>query len=220
MICFHTPVSVDQQIDMSNSVNPTDLCPKLRHKKAPNSPNHLGICQQSRWAAIDVLILIAVIGASGFLLIPHIKLLTFHTIAIVRGLTFAVREEVFGAPIIYGCLGVSILCTVVAVTGITVCLSRKCGRPGCRGLRMGAKFDIQLETEESLKNSSVFLGRDGVKKGVFELARDHHRELESELKKMAPPNGRAVLLFRGRCGCSVGIMEVPGPRKPPRKVKK
>ncbi|KAE9449283.1 hypothetical protein C3L33_18813, partial [Rhododendron williamsianum] len=63
---------------------------------------------------------------------------------------------------------------------------------------MGAKFDIQLETEESLKNSSVFLGRDGVKKGVFELARDHHRELESELKKMAPPNGRAVLLFRGR----------------------
>ncbi|KAF7129681.1 hypothetical protein RHSIM_Rhsim10G0032900 [Rhododendron simsii] len=102
--------------------------------------------------------------------------------------------------------------------GITVCLSRKCGRPGCRGLRMGAKFDIQLETEDSLKNSSGFLGRDGVKKGVFELACDHHRELESELKKMAPPNGRAVLLFRGRCGCSVGRMEVPGPRKPPRKV--
>ncbi|MCD7467776.1 hypothetical protein HAX54_005395, partial [Datura stramonium] len=30
---------------------------------------------------------------------------------------------------------------------------------------------------------------------------------------MAPPNGRAVLVFRGRCGCSIGTMEVPGPRK-------
>lgn len=63
------------------------------------------------------------------------------------------------------------------------------------------------------------MGKDGVKKGVFELARDHHIELESELKKMAPPNGEAVLVFRGRCGCSVGRMEVPGPKKS-RKVKK
>ncbi|KAL2492437.1 Uncharacterized protein Adt_28065 [Abeliophyllum distichum] len=62
-------------------------------------------------------------------------------------------------------------------------------------------------------------GRGRGRKGLFELPRDHHRELEAELKKMAPPNGRAVLVFRARCGCSVGRMEVPGPKKS-RKVKK
>ncbi|KAL4575218.1 hypothetical protein LXL04_022060 [Taraxacum kok-saghyz] len=30
---------------------------------------------------------------------------------------------------------------------------------------------------------------------------------------MAPINGRAVLVFRARCGCSVGRMEVLGPKK-------
>ncbi|KAH7845371.1 hypothetical protein Vadar_001295 [Vaccinium darrowii] len=221
MICFYTLVSVDQQIDMSNSVNSINPCSKLRQKKAPNSANYFSIpaCQQSRFAAIDVLILIAVIAALGFLLIPHVKLFTSYAIEFVRALVFAVKMEVSGAPVIYGCLGLSILCTVVAVLAITVCMSRKCGRPGCRGLRKAAKFDIQLETEEFVKNSSSFVGKDGVKKGVFKLALDHHIELESELKKMAPPNGKAVLVFKGRCGCSVGRMEVPGPKKP-RKVKK
>ncbi|KAL0709537.1 hypothetical protein Bca4012_016515 [Brassica carinata] len=42
------------------------------------------------------------------------------------------------------------------------------------------------------------------KKGLFELARDRRRELEAELKKMTPVNGRAVLVFRAKCGCCVG----------------
>ncbi|CAN7141055.1 unnamed protein product, partial [Brassica rapa subsp. narinosa] len=37
----------------------------------------------------------------------------------------------------------------------------------------------------------------GLQEGVV---RDHHRELEAELKKMAPINGRAVLVFRAKCG--------------------
>ncbi|KAL6960776.1 hypothetical protein U1Q18_038538 [Sarracenia purpurea var. burkii] len=204
---------------MANSVNPTDPCSKMRNNKKPhNSPNHLSIpsCRQSRSAAIDVLILIAVIGACGFLLFPHLKLLTFHTIEIVGSIVFVAREEVLRAPMIYGSLGLSIFCAVIAVLGITVCMSRKCGKLGCRGLKKAAEFDIQLETAECVKNSSSSnnLEKDCVKKGVFELPRDHHRELESELKKMAPVNGRAVLLFRARCGCSVGRMEVLGPKKP------
>ncbi|KAK4393120.1 hypothetical protein Sango_1782800 [Sesamum angolense] len=91
-------------------------------------------------------------------------------------------------------------------------------KPGCRGLTNAAEFDIQLETEESVKKSTC-VSRNALKKGLFELPRDHHRELEAELKKMGTPNGRAVLVFRARCGCSVGRMEVLGPRKS-RKVKK
>uniref|UniRef100_A0A6N2KNX2 Uncharacterized protein n=1 Tax=Salix viminalis TaxID=40686 RepID=A0A6N2KNX2_SALVM len=31
--------------------------------------------------------------------------------------------------------------------------------------------------------------------------------LRAELRKMAPPNGRAILLFRAKCGCPVAKLE-------------
>lgn len=37
--------------------------------------------------------------------------------------------------------------------------------------------------------------------------------LRAELRKMAPVNGRAVLLFRLRCGCPVAKLEAWGPKK-------
>lgn len=90
---------------------------------------------------------------------------------------------------------------------------QRCGKPNCKGLRKAVEFDIQLETEECVKSSNN-------KRGMFELPRVHHRELEAELKKMAPPNGRAVLVFRARCGCSVRRLVVSGPKKQQRKIKK
>ncbi|CAK9142508.1 unnamed protein product [Ilex paraguariensis] len=228
MVCFHSSISVDQHIDMAKSVNSTDPCIKLRqinqvhrNRKTPNSPNQFDIpsCGQSRWAVIDVIILIAVIGAFGFLLYPYVKPLSFGIVEIGGEIVYVVKDEIFQAPMVYGCLGLSIFCAVVAVIAITVCTGSKCGKPGCRGLRKGAEFDIQLETAECVKSNPNSVANDAVKKGLFELPRDHHRELEAELKKMAPPNGRAVLVFRARCGCSVGRMEVPGPKKL-RKVKK
>ncbi|CAK9162922.1 unnamed protein product [Ilex paraguariensis] len=228
MVCFHSSISVDQHIVMAKSVNSTDPCSKLRqinqvhkNKKTSNSPNHLSIpsCRQSRSAVIDVIIFIAVIGACGFLLYPSMKLVLFETVEIVEVIVYVVKDEIFQAPMIYGCLGLSIFCAVVAVFAVTVCTTGKCGKSGCRGLQKAAEFDIQLETEECVKSNPNTLARDGLKKGLFELPRDYHRELEAELKKLAPPNGRAVLIFRARCGCSVGRMEVPGPKKL-RKVKK
>ncbi|XAR71251.1 hypothetical protein NMG60_11028430 [Bertholletia excelsa] len=207
-------------MNMAKPVNSTEISAKIRGKKGCNSPNDLSIpdCQLSRSAWIDVMILIAVVGASGFLLFPYIKVLTSNVIMISRIMVSAMREEISEAPFIYGCLGLSILCAMIACLAITVFTGRKCGKPGCRGLRKAAEFDIQLETEECANNSGN-LSKDSVKKGLFELPRDHHRELEAELKKMAPTNGRAVLVFRARCGCSVGRMEVLGSKKP-RKVKK
>jgi hypothetical protein len=146
----------------------------------------------------------------------------FQTAAVITGAVIdEMKDEILGAPIICGCFGFSFFCAVVAVMVITVCTGRKCRRPGCRGLHKAAEFDIQLETEDWVKKKSGNLGKEGlIKKGLFELPRDHHRELEAELKKMAPPNGRVVLVFRARCGCSLGRMEVPGPKKNLRKLKK
>jgi len=37
--------------------------------------------------------------------------------------------------------------------------------------------------------------------------------LRSELRKMAPVNGKALLLFRAPCGCPVAKLEASGPKK-------
>ncbi|XP_059284055.1 uncharacterized protein At5g19025 [Lycium ferocissimum] len=225
MVCV---LPVDQELTLAKSQNSSDSCLKLRKmnqmqkkKYMSNFKNHLSIpaCQQSGYALIDVMILIAVIGASGVLLYPSVNLLVNKTTEFLRLISTEVKEEIFEAPMVYMCLGLSILFAGIALCAVAVCTGRRCGKPGCRGLKKAAEFDIQLETEDCVKNSNS-AGKDGVnKKGLFELPRDHHQELEAELKRMAPPNGRAVLIFRGRCGCSVGTMEVPGPKKT-RKVKK
>ncbi|KAL3525923.1 hypothetical protein ACH5RR_014295 [Cinchona calisaya] len=230
MVCFHSTIRVDQHIVMAKSVNSTDPCLKPKqinqiHKKKiisnSNPQNHLNIpaCEQSPSAVIDVIIMIAVIGACGVLLYPCVKSLMHTSSEFIEEAVYIFKEEIFQAPMIYGCFGLSILFALLALLAITVYTGRTCGKPGCRGLRKAAEFDIQVETEEDCVKNSSGMTKLGVKKGLFQLPRDHHRELEAELKKMAPPNGRAVLVFRARCGCSVGRMEVPGPRKS-RKVNK
>ncbi|KAJ8750331.1 hypothetical protein K2173_014246 [Erythroxylum novogranatense] len=230
MVYFHSSISVCNSIDqstavMANSVNSNELCPKSRqhnnhvykNRKTTTCSNcfRIPVCDRSRSAVIDLVILIAVFCACGFLLFPYIKLI----IEFVGAIHYVVKEEVLRNPMLYGSIGISTLCFTIAAWMVLLCTTRKCGSPNCKGLRKAAEFDIQLETEECVKNSKGALVKDGVKKGLFELPRDHHRELEAELKKMAPPNGRAVLVFRARCGCSFGRLEVPGAKKR-KKIKK
>lgn len=218
MVCCESSIlPVDREITVAKSQQLGKINQTQKKKNMPNSKNHS--CQQSRYALIDVMILIAVIGAFGVLLYPSVNLLVNEISEFLRLISSEVKEEIFEAPALYICLGLSILFAGIALCAVAVCTGRRCGKPGCRGLKKAAEFDIQLETEDCVKNSNP-TPKDGVnKKGLFELPRDHHKELEAELKRMAPPNGRAVLIFRGRCGCSVGTMEVPGPKKT-RKVKK
>ncbi|CAI9109717.1 OLC1v1009590C1 [Oldenlandia corymbosa var. corymbosa] len=222
MVCFHSSIPVDQHIAMAKSGgNSTDSVLKPKQINQPHKKkNQLNIpaCEQSRFAVIDVIILIAVIGACGFLLYPCVRSLAHNSAEFVEEAAYILQDEIFRAPMVYGCFGLSLVFALLALLAITIYTSRTCGKPGCRGLSKAAEFDIQLETEECVK-SSIGVPKLGVKQGLFQLPRDHHRELEAELKKMAPPNGRAVLVFRARCGCSIGSMEVPGPKKS-RKVKK
>lgn len=167
-----------------------------------------------------MVIFLAVITALGFLFFPYIQIVMSESFKLFCLIMNLVKEEVAVAPLIYFSIGVSVSCAVLATWFFVSYTSRKCGNPNCKGLKNAAEFDIQLETEDCVKNSPS-LGKDGggIKKGLFKLPCDHHRELEAELKKMAPINGRAILVLRGKCGCSVGRLEVPGPKKN-RKIKK
>jgi len=229
MVYFQSSISVVDKspITMANS----DQKPRSNRKPTSSSCSNFPICcDGSRSAAIDVLILIEVITSSGFLIFPYVKFVAVKSVEIFSELSCLVKEEIIRNPdpIVYGLIALSISCTALSAWMIVIllCSRHKCGKPNCKGLRKAnAEFDIQLETEDCVKSSGngSSSGKSVSKKGLFELPRDHHRELEAELKKMAPPNGRAVLVFRAKCGCSVGRLEVPGPKKQQqqqRKIKK
>lgn len=247
MVYFHSSISLCKSVDqssssMANSICSADFGSKSRQinnhnqvqrnrrtlsssSSSSSSSNSLQIppCDRSRSAMVDVVMFIAVVCAVGFLFFPYIEFLVTKSYEVGKVVVFLIKEEVSLAPWIYVSIGLSVVCAALATCAVVVFTTRKCGNPNCKGLRKAAEFDIQLETEDCVKNStslSPSAAKDGVKKGLFELPRDHHRELEAELKKMAPPNGRAVLVLRARCGCSVGRLEVPGPKKHYRKVKK
>ncbi|CAF1783662.1 unnamed protein product [Brassica oleracea var. botrytis] len=220
MVHLQSSISVVEQSPIM--ANSSDLHKPRASRKSSSSSSSI-CCDGSPSAAIDVLILIAVVTSSGFLIFPYIRFIAVKSVEIFSDVSCIVKEEILRNPdpVVYGLIALSVSCTALSAWMIVILVSsrNKCGKPDCRGLgKANAEFDIQLETEDCVKggsSSSVVS-----KKGLFELPRDHHRELEAELKKMAPINGRAVLVFRAKCGCSVGRLEVPGPKKQQRKIKK
>lgn len=228
MVYFHSSISVCNSVDQAPTLimsNSSDSQPKSRNSRkyqssssSPTCPK-FPVCDGSQSAAIDVVILIAVITACGFLFFPYAKLITLKSVEIFSDVSVLVKQEIQQNPIVYGSLALSIFCAGISTwLVVLLCTMQRCGKPNCKGLRKAVEFDIQLETEDCLKSSNNNNGKS--KRGMMELPRVHHRELEAELKKMAPPNGRAVLVFRARCGCSVRRLVVSGPKKQLRKIKK
>ncbi|KAI4364401.1 hypothetical protein MLD38_020497 [Melastoma candidum] len=93
---------------------------------------------------------------------------------------------------------------------------RRCHRPSCKALKRALEFDLQLQSEDQLRT-----GKGPVEaverlpwKGGSENNPDYEC-LRAELRRMAPVNGRAVLLFREKCGCPVAKLVGWGPRKGP-----
>ncbi|KAK9060583.1 hypothetical protein SSX86_021289 [Deinandra increscens subsp. villosa] len=194
------------------------------HKKPSSSssssspnPNHLfnstATCSHhSPSATLDLLILILVLFSGAFLLSSYLSYI-FHSLSLILPpISLSILIDV---PSLY--LIGFFLFFVLSVISLEICFgnrSRKCGRRGCRGLKKAMEFDLQLQTEEVLRS-----GGKGVKemeslpwKGGSEVNPDYEC-LRTELRKMAPVNGRAVLLFRSKCGCPVAKLEGWGPKR-------
>lgn len=173
------------------------------------------LCRCSHGAAADVVVLVVVLFAFGFLLVPYLRLFFSGLAFVGSSVLVELREEPLASPMVwlFVILGFFALSVAVFVAFLCSAGGRKCGSPNCRGLRNAAEFDVRIETEELMKNSDCPDGNDGSGRLFFELNEFHHRELEAELRKMAPPRGRAILLFQEKCGCSVGKLVVNGPKK-------
>uniref|UniRef100_A0A7N0RII1 Ribosomal protein L34e superfamily protein n=1 Tax=Kalanchoe fedtschenkoi TaxID=63787 RepID=A0A7N0RII1_KALFE len=169
-------------------------------------------CDQFTFSAvIDILLLLVVIGALAVLVLPYLTFLVHQASEIFLVACFLVGDLMNDVPLSY------LACSVVGFFGAVILWafltlkSQKCGKPYCKGLRKSVEFDIQLETEQCIKCYPP-ASREAFGAWPVELGEDR-KELEAELKKMAPINGRTVLIFRAPCGCLTGRMEVWGPKK-------
>ncbi|XP_010276421.1 PREDICTED: uncharacterized protein At5g19025-like [Nelumbo nucifera] len=214
--------SFDQHRNTVNSFGMSDYRSNhnySRSKKHSNSLNPLPhqFCDHSLFAAVDIILFFLVLGALGFLMVPYFKFLFHEASELLPAVYALVSDVICSAPVAYVVGLVVTFVMVIALWEIIHHKYRKCGNPYCKGLRKAVEFDIQLESEECVKYLSP-VPKDAYGVRPLELGQDH-KELEAELKRMAPLNGRTVLIFRAPCGCPAGRMEVWGPKKL-RRIKK
>ncbi|XP_051131372.1 uncharacterized protein At5g19025-like [Andrographis paniculata] len=161
-------------------------------------------CHRSPFLALDLIILLSVLASLAFLFLPYFKFFLFDLLPLIHGF---ILDLILDAPLPYFVGFLLALLGLILAMLIDIRL-RKCGNPHCKGLRRAVEYDIQLETEQCVKHSppsaDAYQGNHGAMQ--LELGQDR-KELEAELKKMAPLNGRTVLIFRAPCGCPAGRLE-------------
>lgn len=189
---------------------------RYRRSKSLNPLSH-PFCDHSSFAAIDAMIVILVMCAISVLTVPYFKLIFYEAYRLFPDAVDLIGDVVSHAPVAYGIGLVVAFASGIMLWEVIGHHARKCGKPCCRGLRKAVEFDIQLESEECIRPSPL-ISDVAFGMGPLELGYDH-KELEAELKKMAPINGRTVLIFRAPCGCPRGRLEVWG-SKTARRIKK
>ncbi|KAL6841435.1 hypothetical protein ACP4OV_028953 [Aristida adscensionis] len=192
--------------------------PRSRRGSAPASPSSsrsrprrlfTSLCDRAPLAAADALVLLAALAALACLAAPYARLAAAEVREAV-----ALHPAASCVPLAAGAAAAAAVLAWEAASH----RARRCGRPRCRGLRKAVEFDIQLETEECVRRLPPPPPPPCPDTRPVELGVEH-LELEVELRKMAPPNGRTVLIFRAPCGCPKGRMEVWGAKKV-RRIKK
>ncbi|OAY27865.1 uncharacterized protein At5g19025 [Manihot esculenta] len=168
-------------------------------------------CKHSPSATLDILILILVLFSGIFLLTSYFSYIFRSLSILLSHSSFQLSIHVPPVPYICGFLALFLL-SIILVDFCCGPRSRKCDKPGCKGLKKAMEFDLQLQTEDCVKSSAAKEFDKLPWKGGTEGNPDYEC-LRAELRKMAPPNGRAVLLFRARCGCPIAKLEGWGPKK-------
>ncbi|XP_057771830.1 uncharacterized protein At5g19025 [Salvia miltiorrhiza] len=206
----------------SSSLRKTPI-PKTPAPNHPNSPNCPSLCRHSPSATLDLLIFILVLFSGAFLIVSCFSYLfqslslilpPFSTVAAHFHRHFASNPQ--SQLIFFTLFAVSFVGFVIFFEICCGHRSRRCERKGCRGLKKAMEFDLQLQGEELLRSGDANKAVRDVNelpwKGGGEDNPDYEC-LRAELRKMAPPNGRAVLLFRDKCGCPVAKLEGWGPKR-------
>ncbi|CAK9161893.1 unnamed protein product [Ilex paraguariensis] len=183
----------------------------------PNSPNCSSLlCRHSPSATLDILILILVLFSVTFLISSYFSYIFKSLSLLLPTLSFSTVWNVLCDTqiVYYTCFSLFFITVLISIEICCGYRSKKCGKVGCKGLKKSMEFDLRLQSEECLRS-----GAKEVKeidelpwKGGSEENPDYEC-LRAELRKMAWPNGRAVLLFMAKCGCPVSKLEGWGPKR-------
>ncbi|KAG4960173.1 hypothetical protein AAZX31_13G191400 [Glycine max] len=161
-----------------------------------NTNNNVCNCKHSPSATLDLLILLLVLFSGAFLLSSYLCYI-FNSLSLLLP----------SLPLSY-LLPFLLFFSLSLAAFFCGSRSRRCQRQGCKGLKKAMEFDLQIQRFGS---SSAEIDKLPWKGGTE--ANPDYDCLRSELRKMAPPNGRALLLFRAPCGCPVAKLEASGPKK-------
>lgn len=170
--------------------------------------NNLCNCKHAPSATLDLLILLLVLFSGAFLLSSYFSYI-FNSLSLLL--------PSVSLPIPY--LLSFVIFFIASVITVELCCgarSRKCERIGCRGLKKATEFDLQIERFGSGSGTASGLGLGEYDKLPWKGGSEGNPDYEclrSELRKMAPINGRALLLFRAPCGCPIAKLEASGPKK-------
>ncbi|XP_057476682.1 uncharacterized protein At5g19025-like [Actinidia eriantha] len=196
---------------------------KPSHSSNPNPSSSFHsssslLCRHSPSATLDLLIFILVLFSGTFLLISYFSYI-FQSLSLLlpplSPSSVSLLLLLSDSPIVYF-LGFALF-FLIAIVSFEICCghrARKCENPRCKGMKKAMEFDLQLQTEECLRSAAAAVKEiDGLPwKGGSEGNLDYEC-LRAELRKMAPPNGRAVLLFRAGCGCPIAKLEGWGTKR-------
>ncbi|KAF3608647.1 hypothetical protein DY000_02051722 [Brassica cretica] len=94
MVYLHSSISVCNPVDQAMPA-PSHSSRATRSSSSPPT-----VCQGSHSAAIDVLILIAVITSCAFLFFPYAKLIALASISIFSHISLLVNHEILHNPIV------------------------------------------------------------------------------------------------------------------------
>ncbi|KAL3626209.1 hypothetical protein CASFOL_029758 [Castilleja foliolosa] len=198
---------------MARRKNTTPKTPTPHHHPTPP-------CNRSSSVILDLLIAVVVLFSSAFLIISFYDYV-YESLSLILPpfSTVATHFDRRFISIPYSLFSVFLIVCFAALTDIFIGRRLRrwmCGRKGCRGLRNSPESDWHVQGEdlllagdvnEEVKNVNELPWKEGSKDNP-----DYDR-VRAELRKRAPPNGRAVMLFRAHCGCPVSKLEEWGPRR-------
>lgn len=200
------------------------------HNSVSVSPSACTTCRHTPSSAtLDLLILLLVLFSLSFLLASSLAHVARSLSPLLAAPPVATALAHTAAALPY--LAAAAVLAAAAFFSCRRLPRRRCRNPRCRGLRKALEFDVQLQTEEAVRTGagSTVGGADAAMwreieslpwKGGQGGNNPDYECLRAELRRMAPPNGRAVLLFRNRCGCPVAKLEGWGVPKSKRRNKK
>lgn len=193
---------------MSSSAKP--------RRRATVASTASGSCNHAPSITLDLLLLLLILSSCAFLIFSSFSHI-LHSLFILLPPLLPSPSPLLLLSLLLLLLSLLLLLLLLSLDGSGRRRRRgRCQNPSCKGLRDAVEFDVKVQTEEEARGAVNEEWREIGElpwKGGGQGDNPDYECVRKELRRMAPANGRAVLLFRARCGCPLAKLEGWGPKR-------